>query len=285
MGEIARSKSRIASDSKTRDSNRWRPCDSKLRFETRDWRFVLNIPIQQNCEKGCDLSPRSKIASDWRLAILPRYGPKSIGPQFEHKHDIKSTKTQTGVAKVYTSTVAPVLSQLFRPTPRSQSKKLWCMHFLGENNWRGPNPPGANPLLAERAFSEVPPVLLEFHDQLWLFHGGGPSKKGNGTNRTGGSAILKFIWGGNLLCFPGFGDLQPYETWKFRICSESVSGVFPDLFRISLRNCLTVLGAPPTFPTSSDYWGRTGVAGCAEEMRQESVGISNRLLTLCHTRL
>ena len=27
--------------------------------------------IQQNCEKGSDLSPRSKIASDWRLAILP----------------------------------------------------------------------------------------------------------------------------------------------------------------------------------------------------------------------
>ena len=71
MGEIARSKSRIASDLKTRDSNRWRPCDLKLRFETRDWRFVLDIGIQQNCEKGCDLSQRSKIASDWRLAILP----------------------------------------------------------------------------------------------------------------------------------------------------------------------------------------------------------------------
>ena len=65
MGEIARSKSRIASDLKTRDSNRWRPCDSKLRLETRDWRFVLNIPIQQNSEKGCDLSLPSKIASDW----------------------------------------------------------------------------------------------------------------------------------------------------------------------------------------------------------------------------
>ena len=26
---------------------------------------------------------------------------------------------------------------------------------------------------------------------------GGPSKKGKGTNRTGGSAILKLIWGGN----------------------------------------------------------------------------------------
>ena len=71
LGEIARSKSRIACDLKTRDSNRWRLCDLKLRFETRDWRFVLNTPIQQNCEKGCDLSPRSKIASDWRLAILP----------------------------------------------------------------------------------------------------------------------------------------------------------------------------------------------------------------------
>ena len=78
MGEIARSKSRIASDLKTRDSNRWRPCDSKLRFETRDWRFVLNIPIQQNCEKGCDLSPRSKIASDWRLAICPSKFPVKV---------------------------------------------------------------------------------------------------------------------------------------------------------------------------------------------------------------
>ena len=36
----------------------------------------------------------------------------------------------------------------------------------------------------------------------------------------GGSAILKLIWEGNLLYFPGFGDLQPYETWKFRICSD-----------------------------------------------------------------
>ena len=59
------------SDLKTRASNRWRTCNLKLRFETRDWRFVLNTPIEQNCEKGRDLSPRSKIASDWRLAILP----------------------------------------------------------------------------------------------------------------------------------------------------------------------------------------------------------------------
>ena len=42
--------------------------------------------------------------------------------------------------------------------------------------------------------------------------------------------------------------------------------------------------AERAFP-KSDHWGRTGVARCAEEMRQESVGISNRLLTPCHTRL
>ena len=89
------------------------------------------------------------------------------------------------------------------------------------------------------------PILLGLHDQLWLFHGGAPSKIGDGTNRTGGSTILKLIWGGNLLHVPGFGDPQPYETWKFRICSESVSGVFPDLFRILFQKCLTVLGAPP----------------------------------------
>ena len=68
---------------------------------------------------------------------------------------------------------------------------------------------------------------------------GGPSKEGKGTNRTGGSTILKLIWGGNLLYFAGFRNLQPYETWKFRICSESVTRVSPDLFRISIRKCLT----------------------------------------------
>ena len=69
MGEIARSKSRIASDLKTRDSNRWRPCDLRLRFETRDWRFVLNTPIQPNCEKGCDFfrDPKSLAIGDWRF--------------------------------------------------------------------------------------------------------------------------------------------------------------------------------------------------------------------------
>ena len=88
-------------------------------------------------------------------------------------------------------------------------------------------------------FRGAPQYCQEFHDQLWLFHEGCPSKKGKGTNRTGGSTILKLIWGANLLYFPGFGDLQPYETWKFRVCSESVSRVFPDLFRISLQECLT----------------------------------------------
>ena len=44
------------------------------------------------------------------------------------------------------------------------------------------------------------------------------------------------------------------------------------------------LVAERAFPTS-DYWGRTGVARCAEEMTQESAGMSNRLLNPCHTRL
>ena len=56
-------------------------------------------------------------------------------------------------------------------------------------------------------FQRCPQYCWEFHDQLWLFHGGGPSKKGNGTNRTGGSTILKLIWGGKLLYFPGCWDL------------------------------------------------------------------------------
>ena len=60
---------------------------------------------------------------------------------------------------------------------------------------------------------------------------------GRGDCNTGGSTIPKLIWGANLLYFPGLGDLQPYETWKFRICSESVSTVFPDLLRIWVRKC------------------------------------------------
>ena len=142
---------------------------------------------------------------------------------------------------------------------------------------------------------------------------GGPSKKWNGTNRTGNSAILKLFWGANMLgwrvCrtnfarkiffvlrnfsrkilrsfprnvwafilwvrknpakyppnfppknqkkitdellqerreknmlyFPAFGDLQLYETWKFRIRSETVSGVFPDLFPWPSRSSRKVL--------------------------------------------
>ena len=48
--------------------------------------------------------------------------------------------------------------------------------------------------------------------------------------------------------------------------------------------CLTPLVLTPWALPTSDYWGRKGVARCAEEM----TGIcrdSNRLLTPCHTRL
>ena len=51
---------------------------------------------------------------------------------------------------------------------------------------------------------------------------------------------------GICLILQGLGNLQPCETWKVRICFESVSGVFPDSFPILLRKCLTVVGAPPT---------------------------------------
>ena len=62
-------------------------------------------------------------------------------------------------------------------------------------------------------------------------------KKRDGTNRTGGSTILKLLWALNALYFLEFGNLQPYETWEFRICSESAFGVFPDLIRIWFRKC------------------------------------------------
>ena len=86
---------------------------------------------------------------------------------------------------------------------------------------------------------------------------GGPSKRKQ-YQPYEGSTMLRLVWGGSLLYFPGFGNLQPYEASKFRICSESVSGVFPDLFRILLRKCLTVLGATPS---STIFYGiiRTGL--------------------------
>ena len=99
---------------------------------------------------------------------------------------------------------------------------------------------------------DIPGVPEKFEKKKFVFNFRplfleGLHGTGNGTNATGGSTILKLIWGGNLRYLPGFRDLQPYETWKFRICSESVSGVFFfDFFQISLRKCLTVLGAPPT---------------------------------------
>ena len=58
-----------------------------------------------------------------------------------------------------------------------------------------------------------------------------------------------------------------------------------DFWRVPNPPGANPLIAERAFPTSeSDYWSRTGVARCAEE-RQESVGISNRLLAPCHTRL
>ena len=61
-----------------------------------------------------------------------------------------------------------------------------------------------------------------------LDRGGNATLRGAPSTVTGGSTILKLIWGGNCF-FPGFGDLEPYESWKFRIRSQSVSRVFPDL--------------------------------------------------------
>ena len=40
-----------------------------------------------------------------------------------------------------------------------------------------------------------------------------------------GHIRCRILWRGNMLHFPG---LQPREIWKFRSCSGSVSGVFPD---------------------------------------------------------
>ena len=48
----------------------------------------------------------------------------------------------------------------------------------------------------------------------------------------------------------------------------------PLTWRVPNPLCANPLVAERAFPTS-DYWGRTGVARCASEMRQESVGISN----------
>ena len=67
--------------------------------------------------------------------------------------------------------------------------------------------------------------------------------------------------------FLNVGDLNPGQQ----------SGVHKS-WRVPNPPGANPLVAERAFPTS-DYWGRTGVARCAEEMTQESVGISNRLLT------
>ena len=75
------------------------------------------------------------------------------------------------------------------------------------------------------------------------------------------------------------GNFGPPEG-KLPRCGISV---FLQCLKFCSGECLTPLVAERAFPTS-DYWGRTELARCAEEMTQESVGISNRLLTPCHTR-
>ena len=53
MGEIARSKSRIASDLKTRGSFPQTPqLQSDLRLETRDWRFVAQHSDTSNAKRA-----------------------------------------------------------------------------------------------------------------------------------------------------------------------------------------------------------------------------------------
>ena len=73
------------------------------------------------------------------------------------------------------------------------------------------------------SLSEVPPRI---HDQLWLFYGGGRSKKGNGTNRTAGSKVLKLFWGGNMLHFPGHGNLNGTKPGNSSFALRAFPGVF-----------------------------------------------------------
>ena len=109
------------------------------------------------------------------------------------------------------------VSQSARETSRDKSKSLDAQIASDFKS---------NPLAI---FRGAPSTVRNFMTSSGCSMRRGPlQKKANGTNRTGGSIILKWIWGGNLLYFPGFGDLQPYEKWKFRICSESVSGFVPD---------------------------------------------------------
>ena len=79
---------------------------------------------------------------------------------------------------------------------------------------------------------------------------------------------MKLIWRGKMLDFPGFGDLQPYETWKFRICSEhfrGVSGFVPDFIPEMLnrtRGTAKFLG-PKMHDFLSGAWRRGEIGkGC-----------------------
>ena len=68
MGEIVRSKSRIASDWKMRDSWPQIPLRCELRFETRDWRFVVQQFNALNLRK--QLRFESAIGKTGRLIFI-----------------------------------------------------------------------------------------------------------------------------------------------------------------------------------------------------------------------
>ena len=62
-------------------------------------------------------------------------------------------------------------------------------------------------------------------DQFWLFYGGGPCKRTNGTNRTEGSTILKRLWGQKMFSFQGLGisnRTNPRNS-EFARCPPAVS--------------------------------------------------------------
>ena len=67
-----------------------------------------------------------------------------------------------------------------------------------------------------KVFRGAPSTVRNFMTSSGCPMKGGPSKKGKGTNRTGGNDNSEMNLGRESPVFSRVsGDLQPYETWKF----------------------------------------------------------------------
>ena len=122
----------------------------------------------------------------------------------------------------------PKIARYVLPPPFANSQIFW-------NSQMRPRDPDILKTLG----SDVPPVLLGISWPALAVPWRGPSKKGKGPNRTGGSTILKLIWEGNLLYFPRFRGSPTVRNLEIQNVLwerfQGVSGLVPD-FTLEILN-------------------------------------------------